>query len=223
MTAMARAGAGQIGNYESCSFRTEGTGTFKGSGETKPVTGNPGKLENVKETKLEMIVPSWKLDGVIEAMLSVHPYEEVAYDVYDLANEARDTGAGIIGELERTMTLRTFLKHITKALGLRSVRYTGNDNDRVRRIAVCGGQGDDLLRTAIQRRADVYVTADIGYHTFQQAEGIIALIDAGHFETEVPVVPAIVDHLTRQCIAAKTKVKVCASEQLRNPVRYYLS
>lgn len=223
MGAMAKAGAGRVGEYEACSFRTEGIGTFRGLSGTKPFVGKAGMLESVSEVRLEMVVPQWKLSTVLEAMRESHPYEEVAFDVYDLANESQDYGAGVIGELTRRMSLKEFLAHVRTRLRVPALRYTGNSRRQIRSVAVCGGSGSELLQHALHRGADAFVTADVSYHTFERAEGAIALIDAGHFETETPVVQKVVDYLKTEPTIRKENIRIIASQQSRNPVQYYLS
>ena len=223
MVAMANAGAGQIGKYELCSFQAQGTGTFKAMKGAKPFTGKIGKAEKVSETRLEMIVPTWKLVQVLTAMRATHPYEEVAYDVYDLSNESPHYGAGAIGELRSEITLKKFLEYLKLRLGTPALRYTGNPKSKIKRVAVCGGSGSDLLPAAISQKADVFVTADCKYHTFQDAEGSISLVDAGHFETEQPVVAKLVNHLKKQVVARREDTQVFAARFSRSPVQYYLS
>ena len=223
MSAMADSGAGRIGEYESCSFRAEGTGTFRGSAKTKPFLGRAGRLERVNETRLEMIVPRWHSEAVVQAMLAAHPYEEPAYDVYELANGSPDTGAGAIGDLEPPGTLSSFLKHAAKVLHAGMLRYAGDLRQKVHRVAVCGGSGSDLIRAAAQQGADVFMTADMSYHAFQRAEDSLALVDAGHYETEFPVVEKIVSFLQKHVAEVHERVQVYPSKQSLNPVKYYLS
>ncbi|MGA2623937.1 MAG: Nif3-like dinuclear metal center hexameric protein [Bacteroidota bacterium] len=223
MRAMAGAGAGHIGNYEACSFQTEGRGTFRGMKGATPYVGKRGVLERVPEIRLEMLVPVWNLSGVLAAMRTVHPYEEVAYDVYNLANASQDYGAGIIGDVRPAVTLRMFLRRIRRTLHVPALRYTGNLQRKVKRVAVCGGSGSDLMPRALQEGADAFVTADMRYHTFGEAEGAIALIDAGHFETEVPVVRRVADYLKNEIAQRNQTVHVFVSQQSRNPVQYYFS
>ena len=223
MASMAQAGAGVIGKYERCSFRTEGVGTFKAADDSKPFIGKAGQFETVPEIRLEMILPQWKMNDVLTAMRSSHPYEEVAYDVYGLSNESNSYGAGAIGDLEKEINLKTFLGRVRTLLNTGTVRYTGKHQRRIKRVAVCGGSGSDLLRTAIQQGADAFITADVSYHTFQEADGRIALVDAGHFETEQPIVQKIVQYLHNHCASVKEKIYVVASTRARNPVQYYLS
>ena len=82
--AICEAGAGQIGNYDYCTFVTEGVGSYRPLKGTKPFKGQTGKIEKAKEARFETLVPQKKLKKIIKAMLKAHPYEEVAYDVYPL-------------------------------------------------------------------------------------------------------------------------------------------
>jgi len=220
MTAMANAGAGFIGKYDNCSYRTEGTGTFRGGKGTKPAVGKAGKLEHVKEVRLEMIVQSWNLRGVIKAMNASHPYEEVAYDVYRLENELKSVGAGAIGNLPAPLTLKKFLYRIHEQLQIPALRYTGSPRTSIRKVAVCGGSGSQLVHDAISSGADAYVTADVKYHTFQDAEEKIVLVDAGHYETEVPIIQPLVAYMKKQLQARRESLPVFASRFMSNPVHY---
>jgi dinuclear metal center YbgI/SA1388 family protein len=216
--AMASAGAGIIGNYEECSFRTIGTGTFKGGAESEPFLGSPGTLAAVEEIRLEMTAPSALLDSIVQALKRVHPYEEVAYDVYPLRNHSLNIGMGALGNLPRPIALRAFLRRVKKQLKCESLRYTGRLERQVRTIAVCGGSGTDLLETAVRARADVFVTADIRYHTFQSAQGRIALVDAGHWETEQGVLKPLAKKLQDETHQAGQRVTVSVSQYSTNPV-----
>jgi dinuclear metal center YbgI/SA1388 family protein len=217
---MASAGAGIVGDYDKCSFRINGTGTFRPRSGASPFVGAVGNFEKVPEVRLEMLVPSWRLQAVIRKMLEAHPYEEVAYDVYPLENRAKDSGAGAIGSLKTAVSLRQFLNRIRANLGIRSLKFSGHPTSNVKRVAVCGGAGGSLLSSAINEKADVFVTADVKYHTFQDARDKIALVDAGHYETERPVLDAIV-HCLRKAIEEKgQKVEVTLTSVVTNPVSY---
>ncbi|HZY10585.1 MAG TPA: Nif3-like dinuclear metal center hexameric protein [Bacteroidota bacterium] len=216
MEAMASAGAGKIGDYELCSFSTEGSGTFIASKNSSPFIGKVGRLERVSEVRLEMILPSWKLNNVIQAMRMAHPYEEIAFDVYNLDNVSNEYGMGALGDLNRGMVLKKFLMKIKRDLKTPLLRFSGNLKKIIRRVAVCGGSGSDLLSTAIQRGADAFITADIKYHTFLQCDHRIALVDAGHYETEQPIVKKIVHYLRK-----RKAVRVFSSRSMANPVQYY--
>jgi dinuclear metal center YbgI/SA1388 family protein len=216
--AMAGSGAGIIGEYQSCSFRTTGKGTFRGSQHSKPAVGNPLQLEEAPEVRLEMIVPRAHVNAVIAAMKSAHPYEEVAYDLYPLENGNPNVGMGAIGNLSKPMTLRTFLVFVKKALSSSSVRFSESPHQSIKRVAVCGGSGSELLEDAIREQADVFVTADVRYHTFQSASGRIALVDAGHYETEHVVLNSIADRLRSFAQTRKQKLVVTITKQSTNPI-----
>ncbi|MEW6511602.1 MAG: Nif3-like dinuclear metal center hexameric protein [Bacteroidota bacterium] len=221
--AMSEAGAGVIGAYDRCSFRTEGTGTFRGGVGTRPAVGRRGRLERVREVRLEMTLPKRAVGPVVRAMVQSHPYEEPAYDVYPVENLERDFGMGAIGELPRNVPLGGFMRSVRRELGAHAPRFTGERRMNVRRVAVCGGSGSDLLPEALRAGADVFVTADIRYHTFHEAAGRIALVDAGHYETEFPVVHAVVRHLRNAVAARGETIGVRVAVRSTNPVRQGLS
>ncbi len=222
MVAMAEAGAGAIGKYEECSFQTEGTGTFRPLEGAAPFIGAPGgERAEVSERRLEMIVPRWKTAEVLRAMRRAHPYEEVAYDVYDLANASPEYGGGAIGTLEQTVTLKKFLGRVQKSLHAEALRYAGELAEPVTTVAVVGGSGSEQMESAIRQGADAMVTADVRYHTFQESDGRIALIDAGHYETEAPVIGQIAEHLNNDPVVQKEKVQVIASQVKTNFIHHF--
>ena len=216
--AMHNAGAGMIGEYTNCSFRTLGTGTFKGSERSNPKVGLKGNIERVEEVKIEVLVSSFDVNKVVTAMKQVHPYEEIAYDVYPLANENVNYGMGVIGELENELSQKDFLYLVVKSLKTKNLRFTKGSRSKIKNVAVCGGSGSDLLDAAINNNADAFVTADVKYHTFQDAEKGILLIDAGHYETEVPVLDEIKNRLEKSLI---DKTKVYKYVGSKNPVVFY--
>jgi len=220
-SAMASAGAGVIGNYEHCSFRSEGTGTFLGNGKSNPTVGTKNQLESSPEVRLEMIVDAWNAEQVVSAMKAAHTYEEAAYDRYPLANHHGRYGEGVIGELVKALPLSQFLEEIKKNLKVEAIRYAGDPEKPISRVAVCGGSGSELLGEAITQGADAFVTADIRYHAFHEASGRIALIDAGHYETEQPIVHTIVKKLNEALGTNAGHLQIDAAETLTNPVRYY--
>lgn len=214
--AMAKAGAGVIGNYESCSFRVIGEGTFRGNEASNPAVGRRENLEHVREARLEMVVPGPRVAGVVAAMRAAHPYEEIAYDLYPVETPGRDYGMGVVGELDRPLNLRAFLGRVRRSLSIPHLRYTGDPDRLVRRVAVCGGSGADLLPAAVAAGADVFVTADVKYHAFHDSTGTIALIDAGHYETEVPVVRSLARRLAGRLRG--TGIPVMSTRVKTNPV-----
>ncbi len=219
MQAMAQAGAGIIGKYSSCSFGTKGIGSFHGSPSSDPFIGKRKKLEFVNETRLEMIAPRGRLSGVIAAMKSVHPYEEVAYDIYNVENPNPNFGMGAFGTLPKAQPLGMFLKSAKRTLGSGALRFTGRTANKVQNIAVCGGGGTDLLSDAIAVKADVLITSDVNYHAFHTAAGSIALVDAGHWETEQVVLKPIADRIRSIARRANEPLTVLITKHRTNPIQ----
>lgn len=218
--AMAEAGAGRIGNYDQCSFRIEGIGAFRGNTNANPAIGMRGRLERTPEVRLEMIAPEWAVERVLRAMRRAHPYEEVAHDVYALENASNDFGMGVTGTLPRPVQLGTFLARIKRRLGTGRLRWVGDPRAIVERVAACGGSGGDLLESAIKSGSDLFVTADLKYHAFHEARGRIALVDAGHHETELPVVSVLVKKLKQELSRRGSRIAVHAAVCSTNPVCY---
>jgi dinuclear metal center YbgI/SA1388 family protein len=186
--AMAAAGAGTIGEYHRCAWWVEGTGTFEPGPDANPTVGEPGERTATPERRVEMVVPLRKLTPVIRALLAAHPYEEPAYDVLPVLLP-HDRGIGRVGELAEPATLAEFAATVAGALPTTAqpVRVAGDPGRPVRRVAVCGGAGDDLIDTARRAGADVYVTADLRHHPVSEArERGLALVDAGHWASEWP-------------------------------------
>ena len=182
--AMFNAGAGHIGHYDSCSFNLAGQGTFRALDGTDPFVGEIGKLHHEDETRIEIIYPFYLETPIISAMLEAHPYEEVAYDIYPLTNEMKNIGAGMIGELETPENAIDFLKRIKTIFGAGCVKHTKIVNQKVSKIAVCGGSGSFLIPDAIKAGADIFITGDIKYHEFFDADQKIIIADIGHYESE---------------------------------------
>lgn len=178
-------GAGHIGSYDHVSFSSQGVGTFRGDEGTQPFIGTPGTIESTEEVRLEMIVPEPHINKAVVRMLKAHPYEEVAYDLIPLANSRADVGLGRVGLLEEAVSLKQFAEQVKAALRLSSLKIVGDLEQKIGRVAVCGGTGMSLFSAAVRHGADCLVTADVKFHEAQRAraEGI-ALIDAGHFATE---------------------------------------
>jgi dinuclear metal center YbgI/SA1388 family protein len=202
--ALADAGAGQIGDYEACAFAMNGTGFFKPGEGTNPHIGEAGgDVESAQERKLEVEVARWQLGEVMAALQDAHPYEEVAYDLYPVLQKNSRAGLGAIGTLESPMPLPDFLDRVSTQLDAGSLRYAGDDDATVERVAVCGGAGSDFIGTARSAGADAYVTADVKYHEFfdvldPSGDPAMALIDPGHYETE-----ALTEALLRDWLAER--------------------
>ena len=178
------AGGGQIGQYSECSWTAAGEGTFRGGEGTHPFVGQPGLRHREKETRLEVILPSHLGRRVVAAMTGAHPYEEPAYDLVDLSNTHPGSGAGLIGELPETMEEKEFLARIAQAFRLQNIRHTPLTGRPVKRCALCGGAGSFLISSALAAKADFYITADVKYHEFFDADGRMVIADIGHFESE---------------------------------------
>jgi dinuclear metal center YbgI/SA1388 family protein len=182
--AMFLAGAGHIGDYDSCSYNLTGVGTFRGLEGTDPFVGQKGELHVEPETRIETIVPDYRLDAVVSSMMQAHPYEEVAYDIYPLDNTDPKTGAGMMGELESPVSALEFLKQVKKTLSSKALKYSGPLDGKIKKVAVCGGSGAFLIGTAFRSGADIFVTGDVKYHDYFEFAGKMIVADAGHYETE---------------------------------------
>ena len=215
-------GAGQIGRYDECSFRSAGTGTFRPGAGTTPFVGTHGERARVAELRLETVVPQRRLSRVLEKLLKAHPYEEVAYDLLPLANQLPDTGLGRIGRLEAAVSLKAFAAQVREALDCRSLRLVGGEERTVSKIAVCGGSGASLIPEAQRRGADVLVTGDIKYHEARLAEDLgLALIDAGHFATERLAVEGLAARLGAGAAARGWTLDIRLHDGERDPFTAY--
>lgn len=182
--AIFEAGAGQIGQYDCCSFNLEGKGSFRAGKETNPFVGTKNEIHFEPEVRIEVILPAYLEKKVVGAMIKSHPYEEVAYDVYALENEFGMVGAGMLGELEIPLSENDFLEMLKVKLKMPCIRHTAFTGNAIKKVALCGGSGSFLIGSAIASGAQAFVTGDIKYHQFFEAENKILLADAGHYETE---------------------------------------
>lgn len=192
------AGAGYIGNYSDCSFRTPGIGTFKPGEDTNPFIGQKGIVEEVEEYRLETIVPEPLLSGVLEAMLKAHPYEEVAYDVYLLQNKGKVYSTGRQGLLGKEALLIEYAAEVKEKLGLKTLKIAGSQDKKIKRVAVIGGAGMSFA-SRMPKDIDLIITGDVKYHEAKEALASgLAVIDAGHQETEDIVLPYIAEILVKE-------------------------
>jgi dinuclear metal center YbgI/SA1388 family protein len=182
--ALFEAGAGTLGQYDSCSFNVPGTGTFRGGPGTSPFIGEKGVFHSEAEVRMETVVPTHLVSKVIAAMIEAHPYEEVAYDLYPIENPHPGIGLGVIGYLEEPMEALEFLEKVKKAFNCTALRYSPLLTGKISAIALCGGSGSSLIQEALRSKADVLITGDIKYHQFFEAENKIVLVDIGHYESE---------------------------------------
>jgi hypothetical protein len=211
------AGAGTIGDYSECSFKTLGEGTFKPGTNANPVTGSVGKKSEVEEHKLEVIVSNHKLKSVLKAMISAHPYEEVAHEMHSILNENQTEGSGMIGDLDNAMDELSFLEFVKETFNCGGIRHTDLMGQKVQRIAFCGGAGGFLLNEAKRKGADVFISSDFKYHEFFDAENDIIIADIGHFESEQFTSQRIASILTKKF----PKFALHLTEVNTNPINYF--
>jgi dinuclear metal center YbgI/SA1388 family protein len=194
--ALAAAGAGRIGDYDRCHFRLDGTGSFRPGAGTDPHVGQVGAVHHEPETRVEMELPRPAVGAVVRALRVAHPYEEVAYDLYPVA-DADGHGLGVVGDLPSPMPLRALAARLRDGLPAPGLRYAGQPDRIVRRVAAVGGAGDGHIGTALGAGADVYVTGDLRHHvTLDALEQGLALVDAGHHAVEVAAMPHWIERLT---------------------------
>lgn len=191
------------GNYRDCSFAAAGMGTFTPLEGAVPFSGTVGELAAVDEERLELLVERGQLPRMIKTLLAAHPYEEPAFDVYPLLNEGEKFGLGRIGRLSEPVTLAEYAGLLKKILSAPALRYVGDPATKISKVALCSGSGASLLREAVRVGADLLVTGDVKYHEARDAEDLgLALIDAGHFPTEIIMVNEITERLGREIVSA---------------------
>ncbi len=216
--AIFNAGAGNIGNYSECSFNAEGKGTFKAGENTTPFVGEKNIRHEENEVKTEVIFPSYLKERILNALFAAHPYEEVAYDIVALSNSHNNIGSGLIGELSQPVLEIKFLTLLKQAFNLRVIRHTELLQKPVKKIAVCGGTGSFLIGSALAEKADIYVTADIKYHEFFDADKKMVIVDIGHWESE----QFTIDLLHSVLQAKFPNFAVLKTKTGTNPVQYFL-
>ena len=216
LDALYAAGAGQIGNYENCSFSVDGQGTFKPNDRAKPAIGTPNVQEVVDETRIEVIFPTYLQGKVLAALKKAHPYEEVAYYLTSLSNANQEVGSGMIGELERPEEPSEFLKRLKKSMDLKIIRHTRLIDQPVKKVSVCGGAGSFLLQEARKAGSQVYISADFKYHEFFDAEDELISADIGHYESEAFTRELIGEVLTKKF----PTFAINFSRTVTNPISY---
>jgi len=211
------AGGGHVGNYSECSFNTEGEGTFKAGEGAHPYVGEKGKRHFEKELKVEMILPSYLESKIVAAMKAAHPYEEVAYDVIELSNMNPGVGSGVIGELPEGMEGKKFLTRLKEVFRLPVIRHTALSGLSIKKVAMCGGAGSFLISRALDAGADAYVTADMKYHEFFDANNRMLIADIGHYESEQFTISLLQEILVQKF----PTFAVLKTEVETNPVWYF--
>lgn len=210
------AGAGHIGNYDSCSFNMSGEGTFRAMAGANPFVGEVEKLHYEKEIRIESIFPEYLKSRVIAALLQAHPYEEVAYDIYPIENPFSKVGPGMIGDLEAEENTKDFLLRIKQIFKTGCIRHTKIIKEKLSKVAVCGGSGSFLLQNAIAAGADIFITGDMKYHEFFDTDNKIVIADVGHYESE-----QFTKELLMKIIKKKSTIFAARiSEANTNPINY---
>ncbi len=215
--ALFEAGAGTIGNYSNCSFSTEGIGTFKAGENANPVIGKIGETHSEDEIQLNLTFHSQDESKILGALFKNHPYEEVAYEIIALENSNQNIGMGMIGELERSIDEKEFLTHIKTKMYAKGIRHSSFLGKKITKVAVLGGSGAFAIGAAKAAGADIFITADVKYHQFYEAENELIIADIGHFETEQFTKNLLVDFLTKKI----PNFAVTLSESITNPIKYF--
>jgi dinuclear metal center YbgI/SA1388 family protein len=218
-SALFAAGAGHIGNYSECSYSVEGAGTFKGGEGAQPFVGEVGRRHEEKEARLEVILPAMLRRQVVAAMIAAHPYEEVAYDLVPLTNQHAGIGSGLVGELPSPVSEEAFLERLASTFRVPVVRHTRLTGKVVKTVALCGGAGSSFISNALSSGANFYITSDVKYHEFFDANDRLVIADIGHFESEQYTIDLLVEVLREKF----SNFAVLKSGVRTNPVYYHLS
>jgi dinuclear metal center YbgI/SA1388 family protein len=215
--ALFNAQAGNIGNYDNCSFNIEGKGTFKGNDQSQPTVGVKGQLQTENETLISVTFQPHLEATILKTLFDVHPYEEVAYEIIGLDNKNQNVGMGAVGVLEKPLKAEEFLNMLKEKFNAQGIRHSTLPDKPLKKIAVLGGSGSFAIAAAHKAKADVYLTADLKYHDFFKAQNGPFLVDIGHFEIEQFTKNLIVDYLTKKFL----NFAIILSEINTNPITYF--
>ena len=208
-------GGGRIGDYEQCSFRSVGTGTFFGTANTNPTIGERGRREEAAEFRIEFIVPEAKLNNAVTALRAAHSYEEPAFDIYPLKSTRATGGEGRIGELAEAVPLRDFAELVKRSCRADVVQTVGYGDRLVKIVALACGAAVEYLPDAIRADADVFVTGEARFHDCLAAEAAgIGLTMTGHYASERPGIEDLAERLQ----TAFPTASVWASRVERDPL-----
>ncbi len=216
LDALFLAGAGTMGKYSNCSFRSEGIGSYQAGEHANPVKGEIGITHLEKEMQITVIFPKAKQKQVLHALLQSHPYEEVAYEITTLENLNSEIGMGMIGILEAPWDPIEFLNHIKKTMHAACIRHSALLGKKIQKVAVLGGSGAFAISAAKAAGADIFISADIKYHQFFEAEDTLVIADIGHYETEQFTKNLLVDYLMKKI--PNFAIRLSASKT--NPIKY---
>ncbi len=211
------AGAGTIGNYECCSFNSKGIGTYMGNENSNPEFGDRFEFVETEEVKIEVTFEKHLQSKILSTLFKNHVYEEVAYEIYNLQNQHQNIGLGMVGEFDEAMKENEFLQHVKEKMQCGGIRHSNFLGKQIKKVAVLGGSGSFAIKNAIKVQADAFLTADLKYHQFYEAENKLLLADIGHFESERFTKNYIVDYLKEKI----TNFAIILSEVNTNPVKYF--
>jgi len=215
--ALFKAGAGQIGNYDHCSFNTGGIGTYLPNENANPSVGSVGKLHEESETSIGVYFEKHQEKSVLKALFKTHPYEEVAYEIITLDNTHQDLGLGVYGEFSEALGEMAFLEKLKLDFNTTNIRHSQPLGKSIRKVALLGGSGSFALKNALGVEADAFVSADFKYHDFFGAENKLLIADIGHYESEQFTKNLLVDYLTKKF----TNFAVILAETNTNPIFNY--
>lgn len=220
LKALWQAGAGHIGEYKECAGVVPSTGHFTPSAAANPHIGKSGNHETVSESRIEVLYRAGQLPELLAAARALNYYEEVAYYSIPLKNTHHDVGLGMVGDLPAAMSTTEFLGYLSKRMDAPVIRHTSfTDKSRqIKRVAVCGGSGSELLEVARRTGADVFVTADFKYHRFFDADGDILIADIGHYESEQFTSELITEYIRKKI----SNFAVLISKVNTNPISYFI-
>ncbi len=211
------AGAGTIGNYSNCSFTVDGTGSYKPEEKSNPTKGNIGEVHYEQETQINITYNKKVESKVLRALFDCHPYEEIAYEILTLENTNQHIGMGMIGELDKSMSEKDFLEFLKNKMDAKGIRHSELLGKKIKKVAVLGGSGAFAIDAAKRAHADIFISADIKYHQFYEAEKKMIIADIGHYETEQFTKNLLVDYLTKKI----PNFAISLSESITNPIKYY--
>ncbi len=215
--ALFKVGAGNIGNYENCSYSHGGIGTYIPNQQANPYSGTRGKLQEESETAITVSFEKHLENAIKKALFQSHPYEEIAYEITTLDNKHQDIGLGVYGDLPKAVGEKSFLKKLKTTFNTTNIRHSDLLNKNVNRVALLGGSGSFALSDAKRVGADVFVSADFKYHDFFAAEKQLLIADIGHYESEQFTKNLLVDYLTKKF----TNFAIILSETNTNPIYNY--
>ncbi|WP_185856296.1 Nif3-like dinuclear metal center hexameric protein [Blattabacterium cuenoti] len=211
------AGAGNISNYSQCSYNFDGVGTFMGNEKTKPFFGKKGMFHMEKETCINVIFPSHKLNIIKKTLFSSHPYEEVSYEIYNIENINPYLGIGIIGSISEKMNESDFLIYLKNIMNLSCLRHSPFTGREIKKIAMIAGSGSFGIEEAIKKKANVFISSDLKYHDFFKSENKILIVDIGHYESEKYTKYIVKSFLKKKFV----HISIYESESDTNPVKYF--